>query len=79
MGCRSDDHRRRPASWIGNRFFGTKPIDCTDALDRVPDLDFEFLDDGGHVLFNTTGTAVESAGEYIVGNATATEGDFVHD
>ncbi len=72
-------------SWIGNKLFGTKKMNCGDDLNRDVELefdvmvDFEYLDDGGHVLFNTTGTAVESAGEYIVGTATSSGDGFEHD
>ena len=72
-------------SWIGNKLFGTKKMNCGDDLNRDRELefdvmvDFEYLDDGGHVLVNTTGTAVESAGEYVVGTATSSGDGFEHD
>lgn len=73
------------ASWLGNKLFGTNEINCGDDLNRDPELDFdmvldvEYLDDGGHVQFNTTGNAVESAGEYVVGASTSTGDGFEHD
>lgn len=72
-------------SWIGSKLFGTSRMSCGDDLDRDPEVtfdvvvDFDYLDDGGHVVFNTTGTAVESAGEYVVGASTSTGAGFEHD